>query len=332
MRIIALANQKGGVGKTTSTVNLAAILAARGKKVILIDLDPQAHLTTFLGIIPEQGMLSSYEVLTRSEPMANALMDVRENIKLLCSGLDLAAAEQELVSVVGRETILRDAIANYDQPVDYIFIDCPPSLGMLTLNALGAARELFIPLQPQFLSLQGLSQLLESILLVHKRINPELMVTGLFFCMFDQRLSLSSEIVGDIEEFFAQQRDADCPWKNITLFKTRIRCNVKLAESPSYGQTIIEYEKNCNGAFDYNALADEIMMMVGEMPPKTELPSEIAPEKSAEQPVDSPVVEAADASKEAVDLEIQAPQLIRRPVEVVINDSVKPSVESTDNI
>ncbi|MBN1765230.1 MAG: AAA family ATPase [Sedimentisphaerales bacterium] len=267
MRIIALANQKGGVGKTTTTVNLAAVLAGRGKKVVLVDLDPQAHLTTFMGITPGQIGLSAYSVLMRSQPLDEALVQVRENIRLLPSELNLAAAEQELVSVVGRETILRDAIVSIDETVDYIFIDCPPSLGLLTLNALGAAREVFIPLQGHFLSLQGLSQLLETLLVIQRRINPSLKVSGLMFCMFDGRTSLSGEIVRDIEEFFEHQRDKECPWRDIRIFQTRIRQNIKLAESPSYGKTIMEYEPNCHGAQDYQMLSDEVEAMAAQPVP-----------------------------------------------------------------
>ena len=258
MRIIAVTNQKGGVGKTTTVVNLAAALAARGKKIVLIDLDPQAHLTTFLNRQPELLACSSYQVLTRSLSLDQALLQVRDGINLLGSQLELAAAEQELVSVVGRETIMRDALADYAQPCDYVLIDCPPSLGLLTLNALAAAREVFIPLQPHFLSLQGLSQLLETILLVQKRINAPLEVTGLIFCLFDARTSLSTEIVRDIDRFIAQQRGLDCPWRNVKIFDTRIRRNVKLAESPSHCQTILEYAPQCHGAQDYSALAQEV--------------------------------------------------------------------------
>ncbi len=285
MRIIAFTNQKGGVGKTTTTVNLAGILASRGEKTLLIDLDPQAHLTTFIGIDPREVELTAHDVLTRSVNLDQALVEVRENISLLSSGLDLAASEQELVSVVGRETILRDALRDYHQPCDYVLIDCPPSLGLLTLNALGAARELIIPLQPHFLSLQGLSQLLESILLVHKRINPELLVAGLVFCMFDSRLSLTNEIVADIETFFDHQREQDTPWRNARIFQTRIRRNVKLAESPSYGQTITEYDLSSNGAADYMALADEIQAMNGEMmlPWDNDKDTKIVPQQAVSQ-------------------------------------------------
>ena len=262
MRIIAITNQKGGVGKTTTVMNVAAALAQRGKRVILIDLDPQAHLTTCLGVNPAEVVYSCHDVLIDAIPLTQALIPCRDGIKLLASGLDLAAAEQELVSIMGRETILRDAIADFSPDHDYILMDCPPSLGLLTLNALGAAREVFITLQPHFLSLQGLSQLLETVLLVHRRINSNLQVTGLTFCMYDSRTSLSGEIARDVADFFAKQRQIECPWQNIRLFNSRIRRNVKLAESPSYGQAIFEYAPKSNGAEDYLALTDEIEAMI----------------------------------------------------------------------
>ena len=276
MRIIAIANQKGGVGKTTTVVNLAAALAELNQRIILIDLDPQAHLTTYFGVDATGVEYSSYHVLTQATPLAHALLSVRERIKLLPAQLDLAAAEQELVAMVGRETILRDAIRAFKDHYDYIFFDCPPSLGLLTLNALSSAKEVFIPLQPHFLSLQGLSQLLESLLLVHKRINPDLRVTGLLFCMYDSRTSLSSEIINDIRMFFSQKQPPDCPWSDIRLFKTRIRGNIKLAESPSYGKTILEYASTCHGAEDYIALAKEVEEMVPKGPVEEFSVSEVA--------------------------------------------------------
>jgi len=312
MRIIAVANQKGGVGKTTTTVNLAANLAARGRDVVLVDLDPQAHLTTFLGAEPSQ---SSYGVLTRSKPVAEALIPVRERMKLLGSGLDLAAAEQELVSMVGRETILRDALAAYEADCDYVFIDCPPSLGLLTLNALGAAEEVFITLQPHFLSLQGLSQLLETVLLVHKRINPKLVVSGLLFCIYDARTALSQEIVRDVTAFFDRQEE-ESPWRDVRIFDTRIRRNVKLAESPSYGRTILEYDLKCHGAEDYAALADEVEAMVGadepmsaaDVAPGGEGGSEIAQVDAVAEGVvgEEATVAAGEAGGAAADTEAMA--------------------------
>jgi len=270
MRIIAIANQKGGVGKTTTTVNLAAALAQAGKKVALIDLDPQAHLTTYLGFDPAVIEQSVYDVLTQSLPLQHGLQKNRENLHLLPSNLNLAAAEQELVTVLGRETILRDAITESDISCDYLFIDCPPSLGLLTLNGLAAANEVFITMQAHFLSLQGLSQLLESILLVQRRINHQLQVTGLLFCMYDSRTSLSVEIAGDIETFFDRHKNAKTPWQFLKIFNTRIRCNIKLAESPSYGKTIYDYEPNCHGAQDYLALAREVEAMTRLSQPEPE--------------------------------------------------------------
>jgi chromosome partitioning protein len=276
-RIIAFANQKGGVGKTTTAVNLSAALAERKKQVIVMDLDPQAHLTTHFGVNAEEKKYSSYEVLTDSIPLKRALSAVRPNIKLLPAGWSLAGAEQELVSVVGRETILRDAIAAYSARYDYIIIDCPPSLGLLTLNSLGAANELFIPIQPHFLSLKGLSQLLETVVLIQRRINPRLRAAGLIFSMYDARATLTKEIVGDIEQFFDRQRSSDTPWRDLKIFQTPIRCNVKLAESPSYGKTIFEYENASHGAEDYRRLAEEVENMYPQESQKSDVPPQ--PEK-----------------------------------------------------
>ena len=299
MRIIAVTNQKGGVGKTTTTANLAAALANNGRKVVLIDLDPQAHLTTFLGVSPFEVPLSSYELLCQNKKLSECLIDIKDGMRLLSSGINLTAAEQELVSVVGRETILRDAITDYQQECDYVLIDCPPSLGMLTLNALGAAKEIFIPMQPHFLSLQGLSQLLESVTLVQQRINRGLSVSGLLFCMFDSRLSLSNEVVREIQEFVTQHRNLECPWKNIRIFDTRIRRNVKLAESPSYGQTIFEYENSSNGADDYRSLAAEVILMENGNPL-------IGQESSIEAPKNTEQIEIEDTKDQNSDNHISS--------------------------
>lgn len=255
MRKIAVINQKGGVGKTTTVVNTAAALAANGSRVLIIDLDPQAHLTIHLGLDPEKIQSSSYTVLMDSEPLEEAVKIVRANLWLLPANIDLVGAESELVSVVGRETILRDSISNLDDKFDYLFIDCPPSLGLLTLNALAAAEEILIPLQPHFLALQGFGKILQTVNLVGKRINPELKVKGVLLCMFDTRASLPNEVKADIEQFLRNTRDANPAWAHAQILPVYIRRNIKLAEAPSYGKTIFEYEKNCHGAQDYEKVA-----------------------------------------------------------------------------
>jgi len=255
MRTIAVLNQKGGVGKTTTVANVAAALAAAGSKVVAIDFDPQAHLTIHLGIEPQSIEAGSYKVLTQSARFDEEILLVRPNLWLLPANIDLVGAESELVSVVGRETILREAIEAGTETFDYCFIDCAPSLGLLTLNALAAAEEVLIPLQPHFLALQGFGQLLQTVELVNKRINPNLKVKGILLCMFDSRASLPNEVRADIEEFLNNARGTDSAWAEAHILPTYIRRNIKLAEAPSYGQTIFEYEPNCNGAEDYKNVA-----------------------------------------------------------------------------
>ncbi len=255
MRSIAVLNQKGGVGKTTTVANVSAALAQKGKKVVVMDLDPQAHLTIHLGVDAENQGSGSYEVLTQSADFEKNLIKVRENIWIMAANIDLVGAESELVSIVGRETVLREAVDPVRQKYDYLIIDCPPSLGLLTLNALAAVNEILIPVQPHFLALQGFGKLLQTVSLVNKRINPALKVTAILLCMFDSRTSLSSEVNDDIENFLANARKSDQPWSKAAVVPIRIRRNIKLAEAPSYGKTIFEYEPNCNGAEDYMAVA-----------------------------------------------------------------------------
>ena len=263
MRTIAIINQKGGVGKTTTTTNVGAALAAKGQRVLLIDLDPQAHLTINFGLEPDDDRDGIYGVLTDGTPLEQELVEVRENIALVPSNIDLAAAELELVSVVGREVILRDAVRTVADRFDYLLVDCPPSLGVLTVNALTAVDEVFIPLQPHFLALQGLGKLMnDTIRLVTKRIHPGLRVSGVILTMFEGGTRLAGEIVDDVRTFFDAARGTDCPWSDTIVFQTMIRRNIKLAEAPSHGKTIFEYEPRCHGAEDYAALADEMLAMM----------------------------------------------------------------------
>ena len=263
MRRIAIINQKGGVGKTTTAVNLAAALAAAGRKVCVLDLDPQAHATTHLGIEPDGKSPSMYDVLVNSRPLAEVRRKVAENLWVAGSDINLAAAEVELAGVVGREVILRDLLLQDDNPFDFVFMDCGPSLGVLTLNALACASEVFIPLQPHFLALHGLGKLLETTALVARRINPGLTVTGVVLCLFEGNTRLAQEVVQDLQEYLDKSRGTNAPWAKARLFATRIRRNIKLAECPSFGQSIFAYAPTCHGAEDYAALAREVLGETG---------------------------------------------------------------------
>jgi chromosome partitioning protein len=264
MRRIAIINQKGGVGKTTTAVNLAAALAAAGQRVCVIDLDPQAHATTHLGIEPDGRAPSMYDVLVNSRPLAEVRKRVADNLWVAGSDINLAAAEVELAGVVGREVILRDLLLQDEGQFDFVFMDCGPSLGVLTLNALSAASEVFIPLQPQFLALHGMGKLLETTALVAKRINPSLKVTGIILSLYEANIRLTREVVADLEDFFDRARGTSVPWAKARIFNSHIRRNIKLAECPSFGQSIFQYSPHCNGAEDYAALAREVL---GEPPP-----------------------------------------------------------------
>jgi len=266
MRRIAVLNQKGGVGKTTTVVNTAAALAAMGLRVAVLDLDPQSHLTIHLGIDGEDIECSSYKVLIKSADIEEQLMLVRPNLWLLPSNIDLVGAESELVSVVGRETILREAIEKVCDKFDYLIIDCAPSLGLLTLNALAAADEILIPIQPHFLALQGFGKLLQTVELINRRINPNLKVKGILLCMFDSRASLPNEVKADIAAYLEQARGTACAWSEAEILPVHIRRNIKLAEAPSYGKTIFEYEPNCHGAEDYKKVAEFIHHGIEEVP------------------------------------------------------------------
>jgi len=267
MRRIAVLNQKGGVGKTTTTVNLSAALANTGKRVCVLDLDPQAHATTHLGLEPDGTLPSLYDVLVNSKPLAEVRREADANLWLCPSDINLAAAEVELAGVVGREVILREALSHDSTDFDFMLMDCGPSLGVLTLNALASADEVFIPLQPHFLALHGLSKLLETTALVCRRINPKLKVTGVVICLYESQTKLASEVVNDLRGFLDKSRGANVPWAEAKVFDTKIRRNIKLAECPSFGKSIFRYAPNCPGATDYAALANEVIgAVMMEMP------------------------------------------------------------------
>jgi len=259
MRRIAIINQKGGVGKTTTAVNLAAALARSGQRVCVLDLDPQAHATTHLGIEPDGKSPSMYDVLIDSKPLAEVRKEVEDRLWLAGSDINLAAAEVELAGVVGREVILRDLLQVEDGQFDFVLMDCAPSLGVLTLNALAAANEVFIPLQPHFLALHGMSKLFETTALVSKRINPGLHVTGIIMCMYESSTKLAQEVQNDLQGYLDRGRGTMVPWAKARVFSTRIRRNIKLAECPSFGRSIFGYAPGCHGAEDYQALAKEVL-------------------------------------------------------------------------
>jgi chromosome partitioning protein len=245
-RTIAMINQKGGVGKTTSVVNLGAGLTRLGLKVLLLDLDAQAHLTYSLGINADELQYTVYDLLTGQAAM-NQVLIVQHGLSLIPSSIALSAAEIELAAEVGRESLLKNALQNLSG-YDFIFLDCPPNLGLLTLNALTAANEVFVPLQAEFLSIKGLNKLMELVEKVKKRVNPGIKMTGIITTQFDSRLKLHNEIMDNLKVHFADK-----------VFNTPIRRNVALAEATSFGQPIFDYAPKSFGAQDYLALCREVL-------------------------------------------------------------------------
>ena len=279
MRRIALINQKGGVGKTTTAVNLSAALALQGWRVVLVDLDPQANASMHLGVAVDSDQASTYSVLCGHSSVQDALLSTNTlGLQLLPSNIDLSGAELELANAMGRETLLRDAFETWESearqregksPADFVIYDCPPSLGLLAINGLAAAEEVFIALQTEFFALQGMGKLVEVVDLMRRRINPDLSITGIIACLYDSRLRLAREVLAEIRKYFPGQ-----------VFRRTIATNVKLAEAPSYGQTIFEYARESVGARDYRQLGHEVLGQshVGYRKPEDEL--EANPETS----------------------------------------------------
>lgn len=252
-RVFTVANQKGGVGKTTTTVNLAAALAREGARVLVIDLDPQGNASTALGVEHRADTVSVYDVIIGDVPMADAVQKSPEFDSLYClpATIHLAGAEIELVSLVAREQRLRTALDTFlnDSPESfhYVFIDCPPSLGLLTINAFVAAKEVLIPIQCEYYALEGLSQLLSNIQLIERHLNPDLMVSTILLTMYDSRTNLANQVVKDVRDHFPDQ-----------VLGTLIPRSVRISEAPSYGQTVISYDANSPGSLSYLEAAGEI--------------------------------------------------------------------------
>jgi chromosome partitioning protein len=248
--IYAIANQKGGVGKTTTAVNLSAFLATMGKRVLLIDMDAQANASSSLGVEKDKVTASSYDVLLGNVTAAKAtLKNAKLNLYVIPSSPALAAAEVELVGELAREYRLHQALSTEIEKYDYIFMDCPPSLGLLTVNALTAAASgVIIPVQCEYLALEGLSQLDRIVQLVKQRLNPQLAIAGLILTMYDGRTALAHQVADEVEKYFGSR-----------VFSTRIPRNVRLSEAPSYGQPILTYAPTSPGSLAYQALAAELV-------------------------------------------------------------------------
>lgn len=248
-KIITISNQKGGVGKTTTAINLSACVAVAERRTLLFDIDPQANATSGLGIDHKKVARSSYEVLLKNQSIRDSIIHTSiKYLDIVPSSIRLVGAEIELVNLIGREKVLREVLGEIEKDYDYVFIDCPPSLGLLTVNALTAAHFVLIPIQCEYYALEGLSQLLTTIRLVQKNLNPNLEIEGVLLTMYDNRLNLSHQVADDVRKFFGSK-----------VFKSVIYRNVRLSEAPSFGKPVILYDAVSIGAENYIRLAEELI-------------------------------------------------------------------------